>query len=1169
MSSRSIAGLALAIYCSSYPLSSAADAYDYSKEAVVIQDLTTKVSFAADGAKEWRQTLSARIQSEGAVRQFGVLAFSYGSATDQITIEYVRVKKANGSVVVTPNSSIMDVATEVATVAPTYSDLRQKQIPVKALGVGDVLEYSVRIVEQSPEIPGQFWYAQDLPEDGVILNQSIEIRVPKSKYVQVSSPKLKPEIHEEEDQRVYIWRHSHLDPGKPDPKQKPATEPDPPKIQLTTFRNWEEVGTWWGTLASTQAAVTPAIEAKAKELTGGLSSDAEKEKAIYAYVALKFRYISISLGAGRYRPHTAAEVLANEYGDCKDKHTLFASLLKAVGIQAWPALMGAGIKFDASVPSPAQFNHVITVLPQHGKYVWLDTTAEVAPFGLLNQAIRDEEALVIPFDGKTPGAPLLVKTPVDPPFTTSETVDVKASLASDGTLTGHFDWELTGDSAVGFRSGFRQLAPVQWQTLAQQISYSLNYAGEVSAVSIENLEDIEKPFHLSYDYTRKNFSDWQEHKITPPVPPLGFGPGEDAEKPKEPFWAGAPGVTTYRASLQLPKDFVTEAPPDTTLNNDFAGYSSHYSLKDGTLIAERKMTIKQAKVTGAQWAEYQKFSKGIRDEQTRFVSLSATGGVQMAANREENPEADELMRRVYPAWQAGNMNEVRELLGQVERLNPQQPRLWSLLGTLELVSANLDAGIADYRKEIQNHPEETQAYQELSAILVSAGRRDEAIELWRGALALKPADEVSATQLADLLIAARRYAEVPAILEKPIAAAPERYHLQVTRVDALLREGQKDRGLAEAQKIAAATSESMLLNNLAYSLSDTGSALGLAQELAQKAVSQIERDCAKVDIDSLEPKDLQAVDSLSVAWDTLGWVYVKQNETLKGEKYLDAAWRLSQYAAIADHLGQIYEKQGKHSAAIHMWRWALASNNKDEEAQERLRKAGAPVIEPFVKPVKGASVRVSAGQELGELRTIKVPDLADRTGSAEFFLLLSPQGIQDTRFISGIDALSQAGEAIKAAKYEFAFPDSGPEKIVRRGVLSCSAYTVPSCNLTLLLPRDSQAAQVRAGQLTGDHAKPGADVKGPTLLAKSEPEYTKAARDAKIEGTVVLKIVIDQAGIPKETSVVNALGFGLDEQAQQCVLRWRFNPKTINGKPIGTEARVEVNFRLQKDPPQN
>ena len=195
-----------------------------------------------------------------------------------------------------------------------------------------------------------------------------------------------------------------------------------------------------------------------------------------------------------------------------------------------------------------------------------------------------------------------------------------------------------------------------------------------------------------------------------------------------------------------------------------------------------------------------------------------------------------------------------------------------------------------------------------------------------------------------------------------------------------------------------------------------------------------------------------------------------------------------------------------------------------------------------------------------------MPELPERTGSAEFFILLSSKGIEDAQFISGIDALSEAGKAIKEAKYESAFPDSGPEKIVRRGILSCSAYTVPSCNLTLLPPADSQTAQVRAGQLAGDHAKPGADVKGPTLLAKSEPEYTKAALDAKVEGTVVLNIVIDEAGIPKETSVVNALGFGLDEQAQQCVLRWRFNPKTINGEPVGTEARVEVNFRLQKDP---
>jgi transglutaminase-like putative cysteine protease len=44
-------------------------------------------------------------------------------------------------------------------------------------------------------------------------------------------------------------------------------------------------------------------------------------------------------------------VLGNGYGDCKDKHTLLASLLKAAGITAWPALINASNEPDF-IPSP-------------------------------------------------------------------------------------------------------------------------------------------------------------------------------------------------------------------------------------------------------------------------------------------------------------------------------------------------------------------------------------------------------------------------------------------------------------------------------------------------------------------------------------------------------------------------------------------------------------------------------------------------------------------------------------------------------------------------------------------------------------------------------------------------------------------------------------------------
>lgn len=177
--------------------------------------MVTKLSFGADGRRGWQQTLSVRIQSEAAVRLYGVLSFFYASGTEEIKAEYVRVRKPDGTVVETPDSSIADISTNVAA-APTYSDFRQKQVPVKALGVGDVLEYSVRSSQQAPEVPSQFWYAQDLVDDAVVLDQTLEISVPKDKYVQVSSPKLKPETHDEGALRVYIWKYSHLAPSPPD-----------------------------------------------------------------------------------------------------------------------------------------------------------------------------------------------------------------------------------------------------------------------------------------------------------------------------------------------------------------------------------------------------------------------------------------------------------------------------------------------------------------------------------------------------------------------------------------------------------------------------------------------------------------------------------------------------------------------------------------------------------------------------------------------------------------------------------------------------------------------------------------------------------------------------------------------------------------------------------------
>jgi len=195
-----------------------------------------------------------------------------GAATEEVSeFENIILRtKPDGTIVVTPASNIQDLASEVARTAPTYSDAREKQVPVKALGVGDVLEYRAVLLHTRVEPQGHFWYAYDFFKDRIVLEETLRISVPAHQYVKLSSPSLKPVAREENGRVIYTWKSScstvpKADEETPEPPRRPR-----PAVQLTTFRNWEEVGQWYGALQQSRLEVTPAIRAKAAELTEAL-----------------------------------------------------------------------------------------------------------------------------------------------------------------------------------------------------------------------------------------------------------------------------------------------------------------------------------------------------------------------------------------------------------------------------------------------------------------------------------------------------------------------------------------------------------------------------------------------------------------------------------------------------------------------------------------------------------------------------------------------------------------------------------------------------------------------------------------------------------------------------------------------------------------------------------
>lgn len=92
--------------------------------------------------------------------------------------------------------------------------------------------------------------------------------------------------------------------------------------------------------------------------------------------------------------------------------------------------------------------------------------------------------------------------------------------------------------------------------------------------------------------------------------------------------------------------------------------------------------------------------------------------------------------------------------------------------------------------------------------------------------------------------------------------------------------------------------------------------------------------------------------------------------------------------------------------------------------------------------------------------------------------------------------------------------------------------------------------------------KIGDGVSSPKVISKVDPDYTKEARDAKIEGTVVLETEIHTDGRAHNTRVVRSLYPGLDHNAIDAISQWKFEPGKKDGQPVAVRATIEVNYKL-------
>jgi Flp pilus assembly protein TadD len=1034
---------------------------DYSQEAVVIEQLTSSYRYERDGTGQRELTMRVKIQSDAGVERFGQLVFPYTSANEKLEMDYVRVRKADGSVVNATTSDIQDLSAPLAREAPIYTDLRQKHITVPGLRPGDQLEYRLVWNIHSALALNHFWVEHDFVTRGpIVLNDELTVNIPAGSKVKLKTePGYEPAVKEENGRRLYTWKHAKLkrdadedEKEKEKAEEEEVEEKDPdeirPHVQLTTFQSWDEVGQWYAALQKDRVVPDEKIKLKAEEIIKGHATEKEKITALYEYVAQNFRYVSLSLGQSRYQPHAAADVMNNQYGDCKDKHTLLASMLAATGRRAYPVLINSARKLDIDVPSPGQFDHVISAIPIGEETLWADTTSEIAPAGLLSPRLRNKKALMVPISGPA----RLETTPAEPPFLSSELVTMEGTVDDLGKVTARGRLVLHGDSEMYMRYMFRRTPKSDWKSLGFYLGMAGGLPGEVSDIKATDPADLTKPFEVEFSVTRKDFLDWSSKKLKVPLPFPPFSLNNfygRTSKSKKPLEIGPPIDVSYSLKLTIPAKYQSRLPLPLKVSRDYGEYAANYKLEGQTLIAERTLRVRQRELPAERLQDYQAFAAAVRSDAAQALSLETEIAGTPAIP--DSVKSEDLIQASQAALRNGNYTVAEQLLRRVVEKEPKHKTVRRNLGFVLVQQRKFDEAISVLRDQTKINPFEDYAYNMLGRVYWYQQDYANAEDSFRKQIEVTPLDQTAHSNLGQMLVDWRKYKEAVPALERALSLSPDQETLHVSIGRAYLALGEAPKAIAAFEEALKLSRTPLVLNNVAYFLAVEGAQLEKAQQYAESAVTTVATSLRNLETGNLTIDDLRNVASLAAYWDTLGWVFYQKGDLDSAEKYIKASWAIQQHSEVGHHIGAVAEKRGNKDDAIRLYAQGAVADRLRPEARESLLK--------LVKPDSVESLLQAAKRELSAYQTLVLPRMLPdlkKAVEAEFYLLLAPDAsrnaqVVDVKFIKGDESLKSIASQLKSIKYPLVFPDASPTKIVRRGALRCEAKP-GDCTFTMISP---------------------------------------------------------------------------------------------------------------------
>jgi hypothetical protein len=588
-----------------------------------IELLETSYRFEVNGDSRKEVHARVKINSELGVRQFARLNFDYNRSFQSIEIPLVHITHASGGTVDVLPSAITDNPNPAVVEAPAYQDVRVKSVRILGLAPGDMLEYRVTTITAHHPLAPDFWLDHTFDRTGVVSHEVFELDLPTPRLRIRINPETPPLTSEksgdgESARSLYRWEiESKVS------KNAPAQDSAKADVALTTFPSWARLSkrmdqiSWPGFSTQLWYDVMKAA---------GASKEPVPPRIIYKFVSQKVATIDLSVELSGYVRRTVDEILKSGYGTSLEKALLLSyAMTQNKGVGDAIVMYGRGSSLDEELPRPAVLSGALASVREGTHRVFLATDVGEAPFGMIPADLRGRKALVIG-EFTDDSNDCFIQIPGELPFPAMQHVNVDAALATDGKLTAKVHYAMRGDNELVLRVAFHKTPKEKWQELAQLLSITDGFRGQVTSVNASDPYATREPFTLDYEITMPKFVDWSKKSVRIPALLPQLGVPDPPAKPvagaaTSPIELGTPLEVETHMTLHLPPGTTAQTPTGTSVQRDYATYASQYSEKGPSISASRHINFLLREIPANRAVDYNAFLRAVQSDEAQDFTL--------------------------------------------------------------------------------------------------------------------------------------------------------------------------------------------------------------------------------------------------------------------------------------------------------------------------------------------------------------------------------------------------------------------------------------------------------------------------------------------------------------------------------------------------------------------